>query len=245
MMPHDDRHSDGVRNNLLAGLPNDVRAKLLPKLSNVTLPIRQVLYAAEAPIEFVYFPEDSVISMVATLQDGGMAEVGLIGREGMAGTPLLSGVKTAFTEAMVQIAGTALRMAAGSFAHELDENPTLKAALLRYNEYLTAQISQTSACNGRHGLEQRLARWLLMAHDRIAGDDLPLTQEFIAMMLGVHRPSISVTAGILQRSGLIRYSGGLITVVDRHSLEAASCECYAAVQRRSDRLLGPQSRIAM
>jgi CRP-like cAMP-binding protein len=133
------------------------------------------------------------------------------------------------------------RMAAGSFRRELAENPILFAALQRYNEYLNAQISQTSACNGRHPLEQRLARWLLMAHDRMTGDDVPLTQEFLSMMLGVRRPSVTIAAGILQKGGLIRYVNGVITVTDRHGLEAASCECYQSVRRWADSLFGPGS----
>jgi CRP-like cAMP-binding protein len=232
------RSFSGIPNGLLAALPASVQAELFPKFTAVTLPLRQVLCSPETPIEFVYFPESGMVSLVAALDDGVMAEVGIVGREGMVGTPLLSGVECPFTEAFVQIPGSALRMGAGAFRQELDGNPTLRALLFRYNEYLTAQISQTSACNGRHGLEQRLARWLLMANDRIGGDEMPLTQEFLAMMLGVHRPSITVTAGILQRAGLIRYANGTITIADRASLEAASCECYEAVRRRSIRLLG-------
>ena len=166
------------------------------------------------------------------------AEVGIIGREGMLGMSLLSGVDTSFVEAMVQMPGTALRMGMTEFRRELETNAPFRAVLLRYNEALQAQVMQTAACNGRHELEQRLARWLLMARDRADGEELPLTQEFMAMMLGVHRPSITVTAGILQRAGLIRYSGGRVTLLDRSSLEAASCECYGAVKQRFATLLG-------
>ena len=227
-----------VRNRLLVTLSDDVLAVLLPKFSHVALPLRQELYRAGDEIEAVYFVESGVISLVANLEDGMQAEVGLIGREGMLGASLLSGVETSFVEAMVQMSGSAWRMAAVPFRRELDTNPALRPLLLRYNEALQAQVMQTAACNGRHNLEQRLARWLLMAADRSDGDELPLTQEFMAMMLGVHRPSITITAGILQRAGLIQYSGGRISVLDRPSLEAAACECYGAVRRRYAALLG-------
>ena len=230
--------STPVRNRLLASLPPDALAALLPKLSTVALATRQPLYNPDAAIEAVYFVECGMISLVANLDDGMQAEVGIVGQEGMLGISLLSGAETPFIESMVQMPGTALRMAVKDFRHEWDGNAAFRMLLLRYNEALHAQVMQTAACNGHHGLEQRLARWLLMAHDRADGDELPLTQDFMAMMLGVHRPSITITAGILQRAGLIRYSAGRVTVLDRPSLEAASCECYGAVQRRFSALLG-------
>ena len=226
------------RNRLLAALPADVIAALLPKLSPVILSLKQVIYAPDTPIEAVYFLETGMISLVDNLEDGMRAEVGVIGREGMLGMPLLAGVNTFFVEAQVQLPGTALRMTAHDFTNEIDTNTPLRKILLRYSEALQAQVMQTAACNVTHGLEQRLARWLLMAHDRSTSDELSLTQEFMATMLGVHRPSITVTAGILQRAGLIRYANGRVTVLDRSSLEAASCECYGAVQRRFATLLG-------
>ena len=227
-----------MRNRLLAALPADVIAALLPKLSPVILSLKQVIYAPDTPIEAVYFLETGMISLVDNLEDGMRAEVGVIGREGMLGMPLLAGVNTSFIEAQVQLPGTALRMTAQDFTSEIDTNTALRKLLLRYSEALQAQVMQTAACNVNHGLEQRLARWLLIAHDRSTSDELSLTQEFMATMLGVHRPSITVTAGILQRAGLIRYANGRVTVLDRSSLEAASCECYGAVQRRFATLLG-------
>jgi len=237
-MAHSPQQGSTVRNHLLAALSPEILSPLLSKFSSVELPLRQVLHAAEAPIEAVYFPETGMVSLVAGLEEGGQGEVGVIGREGMVGLPLVMGVENAFVEAMVQLPGTALRMATGAFRRELDGNAPLKALLLRYNEAVHAQVSQTAACNGRHALEPRLARWLLMAHDRFDGDELPLTQEFLALMLCVHRPSVSVAAGILQRAGLLRYANGLIIVLDRAGLEAASCECYRVVQRRFANLLG-------
>jgi CRP-like cAMP-binding protein len=224
---------------LLAALPADALARLLPKLTLVDLKLRAMLCAAEAPIEQVHFPEAGMVSLVAALEEGSRQEVGIVGREGMVGTPLVFGVASAFTEMMVQLPGSAMHMGAAAFRLELEQSPPFRALMLRYCEAANSQIAQTAACNGRHGLEQRLARWLLMAHDRFEDDALPLTQDFLAIMLGVHRPSITITAGILQRSGLIRYANGLIHVLDRRSLEAASCECYAIVQRRFVSLLGP------
>jgi CRP-like cAMP-binding protein len=224
--------SAAVRNHLLASLPPETWAHLAPKLSLVSLDMRQVLYVQEGAIDAVYFLESGMASMVSNLVDGGQAEVGIIGREGMLGIALISGIDTSFVEFMVQIPGTAFRIGAREFRQELDTNLSLRMLLLRYNEALQAQIMQTAACNGRHGLEQRLARWLLMAHDRAEDDQLPLTQDFMAMMLGVHRPSITVVAGVLQRAGLVHYASGRITILDRASLEAASCECYGIVRRR-------------
>ncbi len=226
------------RNHLLASLPPDCLQRLRPRLVPVTLPLRQELFAPEQTIEAVHFPESGLISLVAWLEDGMQAEVGIIGREGMLGLSLLSGETAAFCQAIVQMAGAGFRMTASDFRHEFDNNPPFRTMLLRYNEALQAQVMQTAACNGRHDLEQRLARWLLMAHDRAEDDLLPLTQDFMAMMLGVHRPSITVTAGILQRAGLIRYANGQVRVLDRAALEAASCECYRTVRRRFTVLLG-------
>ena len=229
-------------NRLLESLPPDVLGPLLKKLTPVPLPMRQMLYRPSGPIDAAYFVTAGMISLVTNLEDGMQAEVGIIGREGMLGISLVAGVETSIVEAMVQVPGAALRIGARELRQELEANAPLRRALLLYTEALQAQVMQTAACNGRHGLEQRLARWLLMAHDRVDGDDLPLTQEFIAMMLGVHRPSITVTAGILQRAGLIRYAPGRITLLDRASLEAASCECYAAVRARLVAILGRRGR---
>lgn len=230
--------STSTTNSLLAALPADILAQLLPKFSRVSLANRQVLFAPEQPIEAVFFIESGMSSMVLHLEDGVQAEVGIVGREGMVGMPLAFGLETAFTESSIQLPGTGLRMGAAAFRRELAANEPLRARLFRYAEAHQAQVSQTAACNSRHGLEQRLARWLLMAHDRAGDDELPLTQEFMATMLGVHRPSVTVTAGILQRAGLIRYANGRITILDRPGLEAASCECYEMVRQRFERLMG-------
>jgi CRP-like cAMP-binding protein len=230
--------SSAVRNRLLAALPADVLNQLLPKLHRAPLPLRETLATPEEPIKAVYFVESGWVSMVANLDEGTQAEVGIIGREGMVGHSLLMGVDTAFAEAFVQAPGEALRMEAGAFRRELDTHPALFRQLLRYVEAMHAQVMQTAACNGRHHIEQRLARWILMAHDRAEDDNLPLTQEFLALMLCVQRPSITVVARTLQQAGIIRYAQGTITVLDRDGLEATACDCYRAVRERVDRLLG-------
>jgi CRP-like cAMP-binding protein len=227
-----------VRNRLLSTLPPEKLAQLLPKLHPVALSFRKGLLAPGEPIEAVYFVESGWASMVAHLDDGTQAEVGLVGREGMVGLPLVAGVDTAFAEAYMQASGTGLQMEAKAFQRELDENSILRKLLLRYNEALSAQTAQTAACNGRHDLEPRLARWLLMAHDRAEDDHLPITQEFLSLMLCVYRPSVTVVAGILQRAGIIRYTKGNITVLDRDALEATACDCYRTVQDRFKYLLG-------
>jgi CRP-like cAMP-binding protein len=226
-----------ARNQLLAALPAESLERLLSRLRPVSLPLRMSLLTPDEPISRIWFIERGWASMVTHLDDGAQAEVGLIGWEGMVGVPLASGVNTSFADVYVQAKGSGLEMSADAFQRELEDNPPLRQLLLRYNEALHAQSMQTAACNGRHELEQRLARWLLMAHDRTEGDELPLTQEFLAIMLCVHRPSVTVIAGIFQRAGIIRYSSGRITVLDRHALEASACNCYGAVQKRVKNLL--------
>lgn len=228
--------SEAVNNRLLAMLDTDVLTRILPKLTPITLESRRPIYAQGGPIDHVYFLTTGMVSMVTNLADGMQAEVGLIGRDGMVGITLISGTQASFVEAMVQMPGTALRLDAKDFHMAFDLYPSFRTALLRYSEAFQAQIMQTAACNGRHELAQRLSRWLLMCQDRQGTDTLPLTQEFIAMMLGVHRPSITVMAGTLQRAGLITYNNGRITIADRPGLEEAACECYAAVRRRNDAL---------
>ncbi|MGA3004906.1 MAG: Crp/Fnr family transcriptional regulator [Acetobacteraceae bacterium] len=227
-----------VRNQLLTALPPELLSRLLPRLRLISLTTRDSLMVPDAPIEAAYFVESGFVSLVTSVEDGTQAEVGLIGREGMVGLPLITGVDTSFVEAFVQGDGSALRMEARVFRAAMEEEPALRTLLLRYLEAMTSQVSQTAACNGRHDLEQRLARWLLMAHDRAGGDEFQITQEFLALMLCVYRPSVSVVASTLQRAGIIRYGRGRITVLDREALEATACDCYRVVKARFERLLG-------
>jgi CRP-like cAMP-binding protein len=226
-------------NRLLASLPAGDLAELRPGLEPVELAARQVLHAAGEQIAHVYFPEAGYVSMLAYLEDGDAAEVGVIGREGVVGLPVLLGAEEGDDlEAMVQSPGTAQRMDVAAFREKMDRIPAFRALLLRYVLVHQGQVARTAACNGRHHTDQRLARWLLMAHDRVGGDEFPMTHEFLSMMLGVRRAGITVAAGQLQKAGFIRYERGRIEVTDRPGLESASCECYGVVRRAQDRLLG-------
>ena len=232
------RQSD-VRNRLLAGLPAGDFALLAGSLQTVDLKLSQILHAPDEVLEAAHFPEGGMVSMIAPLEDGAGQEVGVIGTEGGVGLAIVMGADSSPLEALVQGRGTALRVPAHALRAAFDRSPALRAALLRYMQASHLQVTQTAACNGRHPIEQRLARWLLMAHDRVEGDRFPMTQEFLSMMLGVRRAGISVAAGILQKTGTIGYARGCITVLDRPGLETASCGCYHAVRRQFDRLLGP------
>ena len=227
-----------VRNRLLAALDPDALARLLPRFEVVETTMRQVIQKAGEPVSAVYFPEIGWSSMLTMLADGNSAEVGLCGNEGMVGLPLLLGADTGFVEAMVQGPGTMLRLGAGAFRQALEETPGLERVLLRYSLAFHEQVGQTAACNGHHALDQRLARWLLMAHDRAAGDEFPMTQEFLALMLCVHRPGVTLAARMFQQAGIVQYGKGSIRIVDREGLEAAACECYGAVRQRFEFLLG-------
>jgi CRP-like cAMP-binding protein len=233
-----DQSVPATRNRLLAALPPADLARLRPRLEAVELPFRKVLHVPGKPIEAVYFPETGYVSMVAYLEDGDAAEVGLAGYEGMVGLPVLLGADHDDIEAMVQSPGTALRMNARAFREELERIPSLRNLLLRYALVHHGQVARTAACNGRHHTDQRLARWLLMAHDRSQEDDFPMTHEFLSMMLGVRRAGITVAAGLLQKAGFIRYNRGRIEVTDRPGLESVACECYGIVRRAQDQLLG-------
>ena len=206
--------------------------RLMQRMQPVRLHPRDVLNEAFGEIETVYFPLGGLSTLLIRFEDGFQAEVGLVGREGMVGTSAVSGASRARVDAVVQIEGEALRIGAGDLRREMERSPEDRKRLRRYGERLWAQSMQLAACNGHHSLEQRLARWLLMVQDRVGGRELAMTQEMLASMLCVHRPSVTVAAGRLQRMGSIRYSGGRVTIVDRASLERSSCECYAAVQQR-------------
>jgi CRP-like cAMP-binding protein len=234
-----DQPASTPRNRLLAALPSDDLARLWPRLEAVELPFRQVLHAPGKPITSVYFPETGYSSMLAYMEDGDAAEVGMIGYEGMVGLPVLLGADNDDIEAMVQVPGTALRMDTRAFREELERTSAFRTLLLRYALVHHTQVARTAACNGRHHIDQRLARWLLMAHDRTTGnDEFPMTHEFLSMMLGVRRAGISTTANTLQKAGFIRYQRGCIEVTDRRGLESVACECYGIVRRASDRFFG-------
>jgi CRP-like cAMP-binding protein len=225
-----------TRNRLLARLPTDILDRLLPLFHHVSMPDGMTVYEADQPISHVYFVCAGIISMVSRMQEG-TVEVGTVGREGMSGLPLVLEATTMPTRAFVQVPGDALRMSADDLRQSMHGIPALRRLLLRYALALFDQAAQHAACNRLHTLEERCARWLLMTHDRVDGDVLQLKQQFLAEMLGVHRPAVTLAAGALQRAGMIRYSRGKITVLDRAALEASSCECYAIITRRAEALL--------
>jgi CRP-like cAMP-binding protein len=224
-----------IENSLLAAVPRKAYAQLLAGLEPVTLTFGDVLYEPGDAIHHVYFPGTSVVSLL-TLADGHLAlEVGLIGREGMVGVPLVLGHNDSSVRALVQGTGPAMRMTAARFRKEFQRQPSLQKALYGYIHSLMAQISQTAACNRFHVVEARLARWLLMTHDRVKSDRFRMTQEFLGHMLGVRRVGVTRAAQALQKKKLISYNRGDIIVLDRPGLEAAACQCYGIVKMENTR----------
>ena len=216
------------KNFLLKALSPKEIASLLPDLQLVTLPLRQTLYEAASPFQYVYFPEDSLASVIMTMADGAMVEVGMIGAEGVVGMPALLGTGVSAQQVIVQAQGTAFRIDAGRCKAFFDRSEAFRQIILRFSEDFFNLAAQTSACNRLHSVEQRCARWLLMATDRMQSDNIPMTHEFLSAMLGTRRAGVTETAGELQRSGLIRYHHGQLTVVNRKGLSALACECYHA-----------------
>ena len=215
-----------IANSLLAALPRKSYLRLLPGLIPVELGFGEVLYEPGKPIRDVYFPGQSLVSLL-TLVEGHLAlEVGLVGREGMVGVPLALGIGASPVRALVQGAGPALRMSAAGFRRELSRSPPLQRELYRYVHTLMAQISQTAGCNRFHVVEARLARWLLMTRDRVRSGEFRMTHEFLSHMLGVRRVGVTEAASALQRRKLIEYSRGDITILDDRGLERAACSCY-------------------
>jgi len=228
--------------NRLLGLllPRDY-ARLRPHLERIPLAYRQSLYRANKPIGFVYFIETGVGSLVNTMANGDAAEVGTIGNEGVVGLPLVLDDDRAPTSVYVQVPGAGLRMKAALFSKELARSASMRTVMLRYSHAFFNQVAQSAACNQFHSIKQRCCRWMLMTHDRMQSDEFLLTQEFLAMMLGVQRTGVTAAAGALQREGLIRYKRGNVTIVDRRGLIERSCECYGVSKREFDRLLGERA----
>ncbi|HLK08957.1 MAG TPA: Crp/Fnr family transcriptional regulator [Candidatus Angelobacter sp.] len=232
----------GPRNRLLNLLPVEDYARLQRHLHPVEFKYKLSLYQADQPIEFVQFIETGVASLVNTMKNGDAAEVGTIGNEGMVGLPVIFGDSQAPTSVYMQVAGHGLQMKAKTFWQEMQRSATLRTAMLHYAHAFFNQVAQSAACNTFHLLERRCCRWLLMTHDRMLSNEFPLTQEFLAMMLGVQRPGVTLVAGELQRSGLIRYTRGTVTILDHAGLMKRSCECYAVSKREFDRLLGAPAK---
>lgn len=214
------------KNLILAALPPEVYQALLPHITEVSLTHGEILYEMGQTITEVYFPKDAVVSMVYTTMEGTTVEVGLVGIEGMVGVPIILGATKSPHRAIVQIADGALKMKASILREHFNKTGSLREVLLGYTHGLMMQIARTAVCNRIHQIEERLARWLLMCQDRVASPELKLTHEFIADMLGVRRAGVTLAAGTLQRSGLVQYQRGHVTILDREGLESIACECY-------------------
>ena len=236
------RAADPQANRLLGLLRPSDYERLRPHLRAIPLEYRQSLYRANEPIRFVYFIESGVGSLVNTMANGQAAEVGTIGNEGMVGLPLLLGDDRAPTSVYVQVPGAGLRMRAALFRRELAQSASMQTVMLRYAHAFFNKVAQSAACNHFHTIQQRCCRCLLMTHDRMRTDEFLLTQEFLAMMLGVQRTGVTTSAGALQRAGFIRYRRGNVTIIDRSELERHACECYAVSKQEFDRLLDRRIR---
>ena len=226
------------RNHILNALPLAAREHLYPHLKHVVMPFGMVLYESGAVLRHIYFPVDSIVSLLYVLSSGASAEIAVVGNEGAVGVSLFMGGETTPSRAVVQSAGSAYRLSGARLKREFDRHGQLLNVLLRYTQSLITQMAQTAVCNRHHALDQQLCRWLLLSLDRLESNELRVTQELIASMIGVRREGVTEAAGRLQKLGVIRYSRGKITVLDRPRLEALSCECYAVVKTETDRLMG-------
>ena len=224
-------------NHLLAALSEVSFQALQPSLERVQLPLGMVVYESGGAQRYVYFPTTSIVSLLYVLANGSSAEIAVTGREGLVGISLFMGGETTPSRAVVQSAGSGYRLRGEILRKEFESDSALQHLLLRYTQALITQMTQTAVCNRHHSVDQQLCRWLLLSLDRLPGDELVMTQELIANMLGVSREGVTEAAGKLQAEGLIRYSRGHITVLDRKQLEARVCECYAVVKTEYDRLL--------
>jgi len=229
-------------NDVLSALPLEEYTCLLPNLELLTFDLGKVVYESGERLNYIYFPTTSVVSILYIMEDGATAEMGLVGRDGVVGIALFLGGQTTPNRAVVQIAGGAFRMSAKLLAREFARGGGFQDSLLRYTQALITQISQTAVCNRLHPVAERLSRWLLLCHDRAESDELLMTQEFIANMLGGRRESVTVAACHLQDAGLIQYARGHIRIIDRKRLEANACECYQIVKNECERLLGTSRR---
>jgi CRP-like cAMP-binding protein len=225
-------------NLLIEALPAKVQARVLPHLELVELSLGEVLYESGGTLGYVYFPIDAIVSLLYVMEDGASAEISVVGTEGMIGVTLFMGGESTPSRAVVQSAGKAWRLSGRRLKDEFDHHGTLMQLLLRYTQALLTQMAQTAVCNRHHSIDQQLCRWLLLSLDRLPDNRLNMTQELIANMLGVRREGVTEAAGKLQKLGIIKYSRGHITVLDRPSLESRCCECYAVVRGETDRLLG-------
>jgi CRP-like cAMP-binding protein len=225
------------QNHLLAALPAADYERLLPDLERVQLPLGMAVSESGGKLDYVYFPTDCIVSLLYVMKDGASAEIAVVGHEGLVGVALFMGGESTPSRAVVQSAGSAYRLASKVLKREFEQSHPLQHLLLRYTQALITQMAQTAVCNRHHSVEQQLSRWLLLSLDRLNSDELHMTQELIANMLGVRREGVTEAAVKLQTAGLIKYNRGHIKVLDRSKLEERVCECYAVVKRETDRLL--------
>ena len=225
------------QNHLLAALPPEVRERVFPHLELVSLPLGKVLYESGDALRHVYFPTDSIVSLLYVMEDGASAEISVVGNEGLIGVALFMGGESTPSRAIVQSSGSAYRLLGQKLKDEFNRHGALLLLMLRYTQSLITQMAQTAVCNRHHHIDQQLCRWLLLSLDRLPTNRLTMTQELIANMLGVRREGVTEAAGKLQAQGAIQYSRGAITVLDRARLEELCCECYAVVKAETDRLL--------
>ncbi|MEA3135355.1 MAG: hypothetical protein QOG17_3201 [Gammaproteobacteria bacterium] len=232
-----DLAGDPRENQLLAAVPHKEWARWLPHLEPVELPLGTVIYESGGKLTHVYFPTTAIVSLLYVMENGGSAEIAVVGYEGLVGISLFMGGESTPSRAVVQSAGTGFRLKASLVMDEFNLAGPVLHLLLRYTQALITQMAQTAVCNRHHSLDQQLCRWLLLSLDRLRSNELVMTQELIANMLGVRREGVTEAAGRLDKSGLIRYQRGRITVLDRPGLESRTCECYAVVKKEYDRLL--------
>jgi len=229
------------QNHILNALPVAERKRLFPHLTLVALPLGTVLYESGDTLRHIYFPTDSIVSLLYVLKDGASAEIAVVGNDGAIGLALFMGGETTTNRAIVQSAGSAFRLSGSRLKEEFGRHGEMLHILLRYTQALITQMAQTAVCNRHHSVDQQLCRWLLLSLDRLSSTNLTMTQELIANMLGVRREGVTEAAGRLQKLGVISYNRGRIAVVDRPRLEQLSCECYAVVRTETDRLLSLHS----
>jgi CRP-like cAMP-binding protein len=231
------RSPNPQQNHILDALPTAERERLFPHLKLVKMPLGMVLYESGDLLRHIYFPTDSIVSLLYVMKDGASAEIAVIGNEGAVGVSLFMGGETTPSRAIVQSEGVAYRLTGARLKQEFNRHGQMLHVLLRYTQALITQMAQTAVCNRHHSVDQQLCRWLLLSLDRLASDQVNMTQELIANMLGVRREGVTEAAGKLQQAGVIRYSRGQIKVLDRPRLEQLACECYEVVKKETDRLL--------
>src|SRR6202167_6607411 len=225
------------QNHILDALPQPERERLFPFMELVTLPLGKVLYESGDTLRHIYFPTDSIVSLLYVLKDGGSAEIAVVGNDGAIGVALFMGGETTTNRAIVQSAGSAYKLAGARLKQEFERHGEMLHILLRYTQALITQMAQTAVCNRHHSVDQQLCRWLLLSLDRLPSNRLTMTQELISNMLGVRREGVTESAGKLQSRGVIQYSRGRITIIDRPKPESICCECYRVVKLETDRLL--------